>query len=213
MHQAIRNTVVCPPRIQAMPKEAQARIKINHLLEAAGWRFFDSQAGTANIALEPKVKLTQTQVDAFGNDFETSSNGYIDFLLLDEQRFPLVVLEAKAETKNPRIGKEQARKYAKSRNCRFVILSNGNLHYFWDLQHGNPHVITTFPAPHAIKGYAKFQPDPTRPSLPCSRTTTRVLSTRKAVTTGAMQRSSLPPCKACFSTPNTSSFHPPTLTW
>jgi type I restriction enzyme, R subunit len=39
-----------------MPKEAQARIKINHLLEAAGWRFFHSQAGAANIALEPKVK-------------------------------------------------------------------------------------------------------------------------------------------------------------
>jgi len=37
-----------------MPKEAQARIKINQLLEAAGWRFFDSQAGTANIALEPQ---------------------------------------------------------------------------------------------------------------------------------------------------------------
>ena len=61
-----------------MPKEAQARIKINQLLEAAGWRFFDTPAGAANIALEPKVKLTQTQVDAFGNNFETSSNGYID---------------------------------------------------------------------------------------------------------------------------------------
>jgi type I site-specific restriction endonuclease len=43
------------------------------------------------------------------------------------------VLEAKAEDKNPLVGKEQARKYAKSQNCRFVILSNGNLHYFWDL--------------------------------------------------------------------------------
>ena len=145
-----------------MPKEAQARIKINQLLEAAGWRFFDTPSGAANIALEPKVRLTQTQVDAFGNDFETSSNGYIDFLLLDEQRLPLVVLEAKAENKNPLIGKEQARRYAKSWNCRFVILSNGNLHYFWDLQHGNPHIITAFPAPNSVKGYAKFQPNPAR---------------------------------------------------
>jgi type I restriction enzyme R subunit len=40
-----------------MPKEAQARININQLLEAAGWRFFDTPAGAANIALEPKVKL------------------------------------------------------------------------------------------------------------------------------------------------------------
>lgn len=143
-------------------KEAQARIKINKLLEEAGWRFFDSQEGRANITLEPNVKLTQTQVDAWGNDFESSGNGFIDFLLLDEKGFPLVVLEAKAESKNPLIGKEQARKYAKSQNCRFVILSNGNLHYFWDLNQGNPQVITTFPAPDSIKGYTQFKPDSQR---------------------------------------------------
>ena len=143
-------------------KEAQARIKINKLLETAGWRFFDSALGKANIALEPNVKLTQQQVDALGNDFETSSSGFIDFLLLDEQGFPLVVLEAKAESKNPLNGKEQARKYAKSQKCRFVILSNGNLHYLWDLQHGNPQIITRFPAPDDIKGYARFQPDAAR---------------------------------------------------
>ena len=145
-----------------MSKEAKARIKINRLLEAAGWRFFDDSSGKANIALEPNVKLTQVQVDAMGEDFDSTSNGFIDFLLLDAQGFPLVVLEAKAESKNPLIGKEQARKYAKAQNCRFVILSNGNLHYLWDLNHGNPHVITRFPAPDAIKGYSKFTPDPTR---------------------------------------------------
>ena len=32
-------------------KEATARIKINRLLEAAGWRFFDDANGRANIAL------------------------------------------------------------------------------------------------------------------------------------------------------------------
>jgi type I restriction enzyme, R subunit len=83
------------------PKEAQARIKINKLLESAGWRFFDDTHGKANIALEPKVKLTHAQVDAMGNDFETSSNGFIDFLLLDTQGSPLLVLEAKAEHINP----------------------------------------------------------------------------------------------------------------
>jgi len=143
-------------------KEAKSRIKINKCLEDAGWRFFDSQEGRANIALEPNVKLTQTQVDAWGNDFETSSSGFIDFLLLDGNGFPLLVLEAKAESKNPLVGKEQARKYAKSQNCRFVILSNGNLHYFWDLSHGNPQVITTFPTPGSIKGYTEFKPDAQR---------------------------------------------------
>jgi type I restriction enzyme, R subunit len=145
-----------------MSKEAQARIKINKMLESAGWRFFDDSAGKANVVLEPNVKLTQQEVDAMGNDFESNSKGFIDFLLLDENGFPLVVLEAKAESKNPLIGKEQARKYAKAQNCRFVILSNGNLHYLWDLRQGNPHVITAFPQPDSIKGYSKFNPDPTR---------------------------------------------------
>ncbi|MDE2417590.1 MAG: DEAD/DEAH box helicase family protein [Burkholderiales bacterium] len=145
-----------------MSKEAQARIKINKLLESAGWRFFDDATGKANVVLEPNVKLTQAQVDAMGNDFEATSNGFIDFLLLDEKGFPLVVLEAKAESKNPLIGKEQARKYAKAQNCRFVILSNGNLHYLWDLQQGNPQVITSFPAPDSIRGYSQFNPDPAR---------------------------------------------------
>ena len=47
--------------------------------------------------------------------------------------FPFIVLEAKAEDKSPLVGKEQARQYARSQNCHFVLLSNGNLHYFWDL--------------------------------------------------------------------------------
>ncbi|MBK6742463.1 MAG: DEAD/DEAH box helicase family protein [Hydrogenophilales bacterium] len=143
-------------------KEAKARIKINKLLEEAGWRFFDDAHGKANVVLEPNVKLTKAKFDALGDNFETTSNGFIDFLLLDENGFPLVVLEAKAEDKNPLIGKEQARKYAKSQKCRFVMLSNGNLHYFWDLEQGNPHIITRFPGPDSIKGYHRFQPNPQR---------------------------------------------------
>ena len=65
-------------------KEAKARIKINKLLEEAGWRFFDGAGGKANVVLEPNVKLSSAQVDAFGENFEETSKGYIDFLLLDE---------------------------------------------------------------------------------------------------------------------------------
>ena len=85
-------------------KEATARIKINKLLEEAGWRFFDADSGRANIVLEPNVKLTTAQVASFGDDFERVNNCFIDFLLLDAQGAPLVVLEAKAEDKNPLIG-------------------------------------------------------------------------------------------------------------
>lgn len=143
-------------------KEATARIKINKLLEAAGWRFFAEGSAPANIRLEPSVTIKTNDLDALGNNFEKASKGFIDFLLLDTKGFPLIVLEAKSESKNPLVGKEQARKYAKSQNCRFVMLSNGNLHYFWDLERGNPYGITSFPTPDSVTGYKKVTPNPQR---------------------------------------------------
>ena len=143
-------------------KEATARIKINKLLEAARWRFFAEGDKPANVCLEPSVKIKQSDLDALGNNFERTSRGFIDFLLLDAKGFPLIVLEAKPEDKNPLVGKEQARKYAKSQNCRFVILSNGNRHYFWDLERGNPYTITSFPTPDSATGYREVKPDPAR---------------------------------------------------
>lgn len=140
-------------------KEATARIKINKLLEASGWRFFAEGDKPANICLEPNVQIKSLDLDEFGDNFEKISKGFIDFLLLNEKGFPLIVLEAKAESKDPLFGKEQARKYAQSQNCRFVILSNGNLHYFWDLERGNPEIITTFPTPNSVISYQKTVPD------------------------------------------------------
>lgn len=78
-------------------KEATARIKVNRLLEMAGWRFFDDVDGTANIQLEPSVKLDRGELDVMGENFEKVGKGFIDFLLLDSKGFPLLVLEAKAE--------------------------------------------------------------------------------------------------------------------
>ena len=141
-------------------KEATARIKINKMLESAGWRFFPEGDKPANIRLEASVTLKQSDLDGLGEDFEKTKTGFIDFLLLDEHGFPFVVLEAKSEDKNPLVGKEQARKYARSQNCRFVILSNGNSHYLWDLEHGNPETITAFPEPGSIAARQEFTPNP-----------------------------------------------------
>jgi type I restriction enzyme R subunit len=143
-------------------KEATARIKINKLLEAAGWRFFPEGSAPANIRLEPSVTIKSSDLEALGENFEKTGKGFIDFLLIDTKGFPLIVLEAKSEEKNPLVGKEQARKYAKSQNCRFVILSNGNLHNFWDLGRGNPYIITSFPTPDSVIGYQQVTPNPQR---------------------------------------------------
>jgi type I restriction enzyme R subunit len=136
-------------------KEAQARIKINKLLEQAGWRFEDSEEGKANISLEPGINLNEA-----GDDFENIVKGYIDYLLLDKDGRPLVVLEAKKESIEPLSAKEQARNYARNVGARFVILSNGNLHYLWDTKHGNPDTIARFPTQESITQFESYTPNP-----------------------------------------------------
>ena len=140
--------------------EAVARIKINKLLEAAGWRFEDNTDGPANIRLEGQVKYTD-----LGDDFEKAisrhgARGAIDFLLLDKDKRPLVVVEAKRESIEPLSAKEQARKYAQSIKARFIILSNGNIHYLWDTDFGNPETIREFPTPDSITQFEEYKPDP-----------------------------------------------------
>ncbi len=140
-------------------KEASARIKINRLLEKAGWRFFDSGRGPANIQLERGISIAPKDIEAAGDDFEKTRRGRADYLLLNEEGFPAAVLEAKREKKSPLDGKEQARRYARSLKARFVILSNGNLHYFWDLESGSPEIITEFPAQESLQRKSQFKPD------------------------------------------------------
>ena len=143
-------------------KEAKARLKINKLLEEAGWRFFDTDGKPANIQVEPNVKISKQQVDSMGENFDKIKNGFIDFLLLDEKGHPFIVLEAKSEDKDPLVGKEQAREYAKSLFIKYVILSNGNQHYFWNIYKGNPQIITSFPSCESIKEDKALNADPAR---------------------------------------------------
>ena len=59
-------------------KEATARIKINKLLEAAGWRFFAEGNKPANIHLESRVTLKTSDLEDLGDNFEKTSKGFID---------------------------------------------------------------------------------------------------------------------------------------
>ena len=64
-----------------LSKEATARIKINKLLEASGWRFFADGSKPANIQLESGVKIKPTDLEGMGEDFEKTKRGFLDFLL------------------------------------------------------------------------------------------------------------------------------------
>ena len=144
-----------------MSKEAKARIKINQLLKESGWHLLDTETQRANVILEGNVKTTQIKQNELGEDFEKTKNGFMDYLLLDKKGFPMAVLEAKSESKSPLDGKEQARTYALGvgRNCRFIILSNGNQHYLWDLLLGNPKIIYKFPTLEELKINDQYQPN------------------------------------------------------
>lgn len=140
-------------------KEARARIKINKLLEESGWRFFPNEHGMQNIQLEGGVDIPLDEFDKMGKDFEHTKRGFIDYILLDNFQKPVAILEAKRESIHPLNAKEQARKYAESYKVRFVFLSNGNMHYLWDLEKGNPKVISKFPTPESLGAIKEFRPD------------------------------------------------------
>ncbi len=111
-----------------MSKEPDARIIIDKLLREAGW-IMPGEDHAPNVTTEIK------------NDA-----GEADYVLLDSKGFPLCAIEAKRSAKSPLVGKEQARGYADSLKCRFILLSNSIQHYLWDLDQGSPFVIEQFPS-------------------------------------------------------------------
>ncbi len=113
--------------------EANARIIIDRLLRESDW-VLSGDDGVVNVDTE-----MQNQA------------GFADYVLKDSSDFPLCIIEAKKELVSPLVGKEQARGYAESLNCRFVILSNGVSHYFWDIEQGSPTVVDIFPSQEQLE--------------------------------------------------------------
>ena len=113
--------------------EANARIIIDKLLRDSDWTLAGDD-GVVNVETEMQ-----------------NQSGYADYVLKDSSDFPLCIIEAKKELISPLVGKEQARGYAESLNCRFVILSNGISHYFWDIEQGSPTVVDVYPSQEQLE--------------------------------------------------------------
>lgn len=147
-----------------MPSEAQARIVINKLLEAAGWRFLpDAQGRRENIVCEhrAKKKVYAPNVD-LGPDFERAPDGFVDYVLLNTDGRPVAVVEAKRESIDPLTAKEQARAYAAGLGASHIFLSNGLVHYYWNLRQGNPVKVSRFLPLEELGRAAEWRPDPAR---------------------------------------------------
>ncbi len=83
-----------------------------------------------------------------------------DYMLFDNDGFPLCLIEAKSlKNGDPLFAKKQAKEYAESLKVRFIILSNGLQHYFWDRASGNPQLINEFPSQKQLElRKEKFEP-------------------------------------------------------
>lgn len=147
-----------------MPSEAQARITINKLLEEAGWRFLpDAQGRRENIVCEHRVtRRVFSPSQDLGQDFEHAPNGFVDYVLLNTDQRPVAVTEAKREGIDPLTGKEQARSYAISLGVWHIFLSNGLVHYYWNLRQGNPVKVSRFLPLEQLGKAAEWKPDAAR---------------------------------------------------
>ncbi len=147
-----------------MPTEAQARITINKLLEEAGWRFLpDAQGQRENIICEHRVtRRTFSPGQDLGKDFEHAPNGFVDYVLLNTDQRPVAVVEAKRESIDPLTAKEQARSYANGLGVSHIFLSNGLVHYYWNLRQGNPVKVSRFLPLEQLGKAAEWRPDSAR---------------------------------------------------
>ncbi len=147
-----------------MPSEAQARITINKLLEEAGWRFLpDAQGRRENIVCEHRVtRRVFSPSQDLGKDFEHAPQGFVDYVLLNTDQRPVAVTEAKRENIDPLTGKEQARSYAEGLGVSHIFLSNGLVHYYWNLRQGNPVKVSRFLPLEQLGKAAEWRPDPAR---------------------------------------------------
>src|SRR5438034_393907 len=93
--------------------EAFSRVLIDKALEASGWDLLSSQ---------------QMQFEL------NTASGRADYLLKDSLGRVLCVLEAKRQDLDPYDAKEQARGYAENLGAPFVLLSNGQEHWFWNYE-------------------------------------------------------------------------------
>lgn len=142
-------------------KEAAARLKINKMLEDSGWRLYDQDGERANVDVETRLNPEEKiHLHDMGDDFEYTKAGFIDYLLLDDNQRPIAVLEAKRESISPLSAKEQARNYANGMHVRYVILSNGNSHFLWDMYEGNPEPISRFPTLESLQESQQYRITP-----------------------------------------------------
>jgi len=104
----------------------------------------------ARIAINRKLQESGWVLEGSGKNVFTEQNR-MDYLLLDRNKRNLALVEAKKDSIDPYLAKDQARGYADANNCRYVFLANAEQLYFWDLEDGDATPIERFISPEDLQ--------------------------------------------------------------
>jgi len=116
----------------SITSEQFSRVLIDKELEYSGWNL-----------LNPEQVRFEIQ----------GQSGRADYVLL-ESHGPICVIEAKNPDKDPYDAKEQAGAYADELKAPFIILSNGAIHWFWNLERADyedAYRIERLPSPEDLQ--------------------------------------------------------------
>ena len=86
----------------------------------------------------------------------------MDYVLLNIDGRAVAVVEAKREGIDPLTAKEQARAYALALGVSHIFLTNGLVHYYWNLRQGNPVRVSRFLPLEELGKAAEWRPDSAR---------------------------------------------------
>ncbi len=127
--------------------EAQTRSElIDKQLAQSGWNVNDP----TQVIEELDILITQQDGVA---EPHTPREGhqFSDYVLLGKDRKPLAVIEAKKDSRDAAIGREQVKQYCyniqREMGCElpFCFYTNGHEIYFWDLENAPPRKVVGFP--------------------------------------------------------------------
>ena len=120
------------------------------LLKAAGWKFADED-GHANLRWASEGLAAVTDWATFDCRLANVDGESILLLLLDEVASPFAVLGVSSVDQDALSAKDAGEQLARLNDCRFVILTNGNRHYFWDLDRGEPRGVGGLPTAYWLQ--------------------------------------------------------------
>ncbi len=130
----VREAATRRPDVAASESQTAARgDAIDRLLHAAGWPLTgpdDTAFPLAGLPTPP-------------------GKAYVDYVLWDDRRKPLAIVEARHTRRNTRAGQQRARQYADGLEALtgqrpLIYYTNGRDHWFWDDRAGPPRAVQGF---------------------------------------------------------------------